>query len=164
MTARKTRAARSSLAGVADKPKDNRGGFRFNAGRDTLYEPKYCQMLVDDMAAGYSMTAFAGLIGVCKITLNNWAKEHPDFARAVRVGKAVRLRDWESAGIDMRKNGGGPGGATIIVFGLKNMGEGEWEDKSKQVITATNSISIVDKVEKELTDEERELIAKDFGL
>ena len=28
-------------------------------------------------------------------------------------------------------SGGGPGTATVIVFGLKNMGGGEWADKSE---------------------------------
>ena len=104
---------------------------RRHVGRPTKYEPRFCEMLLEDMAKGYSMTAFAGLIGVSRDTLTAWAAEHPEFSLAVTRGKALRLRDWETVALDMRRNGGGPGGATITVFGLKNMGGEEWSDTTK---------------------------------
>ena len=104
-------------------------------GRPTKYESRFCEMVVEDMAKGYSLTAFAGLIGVNRDTLHQWAKEHPEFSDAVSRGKALRLRDWETVGLEMRKNGGGPGGATITVFGLKNMGGDEWSDTSRTELT-----------------------------
>ena len=59
----------------------------------------------------------------------------PSKYEAVSRGKALRLRDWETVGLEMRRNGGGPGGATITVFGLKNMGGDEWSDTSKHELT-----------------------------
>jgi hypothetical protein len=100
-------------------------------GRPTKYEPRFCEMVVEDMAKGYSLTAFAGSIGVCKDTIHAWTKEHPEFSDAVARAKAVRLRDWETVALAMRTNGGGPGGATVTIFGLKNMGSGEWTDKQE---------------------------------
>ena len=75
------------------------------------------------------------LIGVCKATLNNWMDEHPEFLDAVKRAKAARLRDWEANAINMRANGGGPGGATITIFGLKNMGGDEWSDTQRHEVT-----------------------------
>ena len=104
-------------------------------GRPSSYDPKFCDMVVEDMGQGYSLTAFAGLIGVCKATLNNWMDEHPEFLDAVKRAKAARLRDWEANAINMRANGGGPGGATITIFGLKNMGGDEWSDTQRHEVT-----------------------------
>ena len=100
-------------------------------GRPTKYEPRFCDMVVEDMGKGYSLTAFAGLIGVNKDTLNEWMSVHPEFSDAVTRGKALRLRDWETVAIELRKHGGGPGGATMTIFGLKNMGGSEWTDTTK---------------------------------
>lgn len=114
-------------------------------GRPSKYDPKFCDMLIEDMARGYSMTAFAGLIGVCKATLNVWMDEYPDFLDAVQRAKAIRLRDWEKSALLMRANGGGNGSATITIFGLKNMGAGEWDcaDKSDVNVTQTGVVRTV---------------------
>jgi transcriptional regulator with XRE-family HTH domain len=99
-------------------------------------------MVVEDMAKGYSLTAFAGLIGVSRSTINEWMSEHPEFSEAVTRGKAARLRDWERVALDMRTNGGGPGGATITVFGLKNMGADEWSDTQKHELSGSGGSPI----------------------
>ena len=104
-------------------------------GRPSKYEPKFADMVLEDMAAGYSLTAFAGLIGVSRSTINEWIDSQPAFSEAVSRGKAMRLRDWETVAIKMRTNGGGPGGATITIFGLKNMGGDEWVDLTKREVT-----------------------------
>lgn len=101
-------------------------------GRPSLYKPQYCKALVSDMAVGYSLSAFAGLIGVSRDTINEWAKVHPDFSEAVKQGKAKRLRHWEGAAIRVAEKGGSPGTSGMVSFGLKNMSEdGEWAERSE---------------------------------
>jgi transposase len=101
-------------------------------GRPTKYEPRFCDMLIADMEDGYSATAFAGSIGVSRATLNLWAEAQPEFMEALNVGKSKRLRFWERTGISVAAKGtGGPGAATVITFGLKNMGGDEWRDKQE---------------------------------
>lgn len=68
-------------------------------GRPTKYEPRFCQMLVDHQAAGFSFESFAGLIGVCIDTTYEWAKARPDFSDAKRRGHAASLMWWENAGM-----------------------------------------------------------------
>ena len=58
-------------------------------GRPSLYDPKFCDMVVEDMGQGYSLTAFAGLIGVNRSTITEWMNAHPDFSAAVTRGKAA---------------------------------------------------------------------------
>jgi len=91
-------------------------------GRPTKYQPRYCQELIDDMAQGYSLGAFAGKIGVARATLANWASEHPEFLAAVGTGKAKRLRQWETALIDNAMTGGA-GNPGSIQFGVKMQAE-----------------------------------------
>lgn len=100
-------------------------------GRPTKYDPAYCDQLVEFMAQGYSLAAFAGGIGVCKATLNVWAAEHPEFLDALSRGKCKRALQWERMGIEIAKGNGGPGASTMVIFGLKNVGEGEWRDKQE---------------------------------
>ena len=87
-------------------------------------------MVEEDMEQGFSLTAFAGRIGVCKATLTNWQNEHPEFLAAVTRAKSKRLRFWEERGLDVAKQGGPGGQSTMIIFGLKNMGGEEWADRS----------------------------------
>jgi hypothetical protein len=101
-------------------------------GRPTAYEDRFSDELEAFMAQGYSFTAFAGSIGVCRNTLDNWAKDHPEFLGARQRAKAKRLLHWETAGLTVAKDGGGPGAATMVTFGLKNMGDGEWVDAQRQ--------------------------------
>lgn len=116
--------------GEEGKPKKHPGG------RPTKYEKRFCQMLVDDMGAGYSVTAFAGSIGVSRSTINEWAEQHPEFSEALSMGKAKRLRFWEQTAISVAAKGtGGPGAASVITFGLKNMGGDEWSDTTKTEVT-----------------------------
>lgn len=111
-------------------------------GRPTVYDPAYCDALEAFMAQGFSFTAFAGSIGVCRNTLDNWAKEHPDFLGARNRAKARRGLHWEKAALAVAKDGGGPGAAQIIAFGLKNMGDGEWADVQKQELSGPGGAPI----------------------
>lgn len=97
------------------------------AGRPSKYDPAYCDQVVEIMADGYSLTAFAGTIRVHRGTLNEWMAVHPEFSEAVKKGKAACAVWWESAN---RANAlSGQGNATSCIFGLKNMAPDEWRDK-----------------------------------
>lgn len=91
-------------------------------GRPSLYRPEYCDLVKEDMAKGYSLGAFAGLVGVNRSTLNNWMTDHPEFLEAVKEGKAKRLRQGETAMLLGATTKGGVGNPTLIMFWLQNMG------------------------------------------
>ena len=121
-------------------------------GRPTDYRPEYCDEVQAAMADGYSLTAFAGMIDVDRSTIGNWMDAHPEFFLAVSRGKAKRLLHWETSAMRVAERGGGPGTATIIVFGLKNMGGDEWADKSEVKNTGDASNPVVHKIEYVVTD------------
>jgi hypothetical protein len=60
-----------------------------------VYDMRYNDEVVAFMGRGYSLTAFAGEIGVSRSTLDHWVADHPTFARAVERGQARRARVLE---------------------------------------------------------------------
>src|SRR3974390_394336 len=93
-------------------------------GRPTLYEPRYCQMVINHMAKGRSLTAFAGSIGVGKETVYDWLTKYPDFAAAVEQGHAARVNALE----DKMLNADKMCQASVSIFALKNADPDEWRE------------------------------------
>ena len=92
-------------------------------GRPSLYRPEYCELVQEEMAKGFSLGGFAGLIGVGRQTIADWTHAHPEFAEAVSAAKTRRLRQWETAAMKsaFTTEGGSP---TTIIFALKKRGLG----------------------------------------
>lgn len=103
-------------------------------GRPTKYRPEYCEELVAFCREGYSITGFAGEIGVGRETISEWARVHPEFSVAVSRAKAAATRAYEGDARHVRQHGGGGGQATLIIFGLKNMAPDDYADKQEHLI------------------------------
>jgi hypothetical protein len=112
------------------------------AGRPTKYEDRFCEEVEAFMGQGFSLTAFAGHLEVNRSTLTEWADAHPEFSAAVSRAKSKRLLHWERESLDVAKEGGTGGRATMIVFGLKNMGGDEWADVQKTELTGKDGAPI----------------------
>lgn len=100
-------------------------------GRPSLYDPAYCDRVVEHMADGASLTSFAAEVDVARSTINEWMDAHADFSEAVKRGKAKCAAWWEKQGRNIAQKGGGPGANTLVIFGLKNMGAEDWRDKQE---------------------------------
>lgn len=64
-------------------------------GQPTKYDPAYCEAVIEDGRIGFSLTAFAGGIGVDRSTISEWRKVHPEFDAACKSAMAVRSRFLE---------------------------------------------------------------------
>jgi transposase len=97
------------------------------AGRPSKYEPEFCDQLLECMGQGFSLTAFAGEIGVARSTINEWIAAHPEFSEAVKIGQAKRTRKLEGTLLD------GETGAKVTahIFALKNADPEGWRDKQE---------------------------------
>ena len=63
------------------------------AGRPTDYKPEYCQIVIEYMGEqGKSLVQLARKLEVCKATIYNWSKEHPEFLDAL-----TRAQEWAEA-------------------------------------------------------------------
>jgi hypothetical protein len=96
-------------------------------GRPSKYDPAFCDAIVDFMAQGYSVTAFAGSIRVARSTVYLWAEEHPEFSDALQTAQAIAALWWENRLRDVAERN--EGNATAAIFGLKNRAADDWRDK-----------------------------------
>jgi len=116
--------------GKADTARTS-GGFdpgveaRAGPGRPSKYNPAYCNEVIAAGAEGLSLTAFAGMIGVARSTINEWMGEHPEFSEAVKVHAAKRTLCLEQG---LLSSDVGPR-VTARIFALKNAAPDEWKDK-----------------------------------
>lgn len=98
-------------------------------GRPSKYEPRFCQMVIDHMSDGASMTSFAAEIGVARSTINEWMAVHPEFSEAIKIAKAKCAAWWERLGRQGAQ--GGEVNPTLVIFGLKNMAADDWREKQE---------------------------------
>jgi hypothetical protein len=98
-------------------------------GRPTSYRPEYCQMLIDHMEEGLSFESFAGVIGVNRDTIFEWAKVQTEFSDAKKAGFEKSRLTWERIGLNISKlNEGNP---TAFIFNMKNRFPDDWKDKKE---------------------------------
>lgn len=97
-------------------------------GRPTDYDPSYCDLLVEHMAAGKTFESFGGVVCAGRPTLYGWLQRHPEFAAAKEIGFMRNLLFWENAGLDGLYRGGlmNPFNASIWKFHMKN--QHKWKD------------------------------------
>jgi hypothetical protein len=111
-------------------------------GRPTKYDPSLCEAIVAFCAEGYSITAFAGSIGVARSTIQEWEGTYPEFSVAVKSAKAASAYWWETRGRKVAERGGGPGTATMIIFSLKNMAPDDFADRQNLELTGKDGGAI----------------------
>ena len=97
------------------------------AGRPSKFDEKYCEEVLEAGRQGYSLTAFAGMIGVCRDTISEWKEVHPEFSAALKRHAAARTYCLES---DLLRAENGPK-VTSRIFALKNAAPSEWRDRQE---------------------------------
>ena len=89
------------------------------------YTPARAFEIISIMADGYSVTAAAAKMGAHRDKINEWAKQHPEFADAVKRGKSFRV--WKLETDLLRARNG-----TVVrarIFMLEHAGCVEYRDK-----------------------------------
>ncbi len=67
-------------------------------GRPTKYDPAMCDVVVAWGLLGKSRTWMAAEMMVVRDTIDNWAKEHPEFLGALTLAKHLEQQYWEDKG------------------------------------------------------------------
>jgi hypothetical protein len=96
----------------------------YKTGRPSDYRQEYCQQVMDYMAKGYSLSAFAGSIKQSRDTMYEWMGTHPEFSDAVTRARAMRLVPWEERLMTVEKSGE----VAATIFALKNTDPEEWRE------------------------------------
>ncbi|MEW4469017.1 hypothetical protein AB1K62_14415 [Parasphingorhabdus sp. JC815] len=97
--------------------------------RPTKYKKTYCKQIIAFMENGYSVTAFAGSIGVARSSVYLWADEYPEFSDALKIAQAKAAIWWEDRLRAVAQ--GGEGSAVAAIFGLKNRVADDWREKQE---------------------------------
>ena len=109
------------------------------AGRPTKFREAYCGEVIAAGQEGLSLTAFAGMIGVARSTINEWISEHPQFSEAVKVHQAKRTEYLERTLLSSEQ---GPK-VTARIFALKNADPENWKDKQDHEHSGSLTVQIL---------------------
>jgi DNA-binding XRE family transcriptional regulator len=128
------------------------------AGRPTLYKEAYCEEAISYMGLGYSLTAFAGEIGVSRETVYEWERSIPEFSDAIKKARAKRVWALEKKLLTAAASSE----VTTAIFSLKNACPSEWRDKIEIDQTVTQKPAEVDwtGVESEDVEKARDILAR----
>lgn len=122
---------------------------RYNGKHPGGRPPKYRadvhpQSLIEAAEQGLSLTAWCGTMEVERTVIIEWSEQYSEFARAVEIAKAKRLRFFETKAVAMMSSEGlarpTGGQATLALFMLKNHGPDEFKDR--QEVTHNVGITI----------------------
>ncbi len=81
-------------------------GQRRGGGQPSAYRPEYCDVVVALGREGKSKAQIAARLDVTRVTLDNWADEHPEFFAAIKRALDFSLAWWEDSGQSgMRERG-----------------------------------------------------------
>lgn len=107
-------------------------------GRPSKYSPAYCDEVIASGAEGLSLTAFAGVIGVDRSTINEWMAVHPEFSQACKKAQAKRTLYLERGMLS--PDASGPM-VTARRFALANAAPDEWREKQAVELSGNVTIS-----------------------
>ena len=68
------------------------------AGRPSKYDPAFCQTIIEIGAQGGWLSEMAEACDVHRATMDNWAKEYPDFQEALTRAKQKAQAWFEKTG------------------------------------------------------------------
>lgn len=97
----------------------------------SLYKPAYCNEIIQYLAEGHTLKAFAGHIGVGLRTVYDWIKRYEDFAEAHEIAEAKSLCFWEDRLIASANGENKDAAPSVLIFGVKNRGAEHWRDVQK---------------------------------
>src|SRR5712671_5424829 len=99
------------------------------AGQPTKYKPELAELVVKFCAQGFSLTAFAGSIGVARDTIAEWGDKHPEFSEACKRAKSGSAYWWEKKALQNADRGASGGQVAMCIFMLKNHAPDEFRDR-----------------------------------
>lgn len=103
-------------------------------GRPTDYDPAYCERVIKLGAEGKSKGQIARSLETSRVTLDAWAKRHPEFLYALTRAKELELALWED-------KGQGSFNATAFIFQMKNRFRNDYRDRHDHEHGVTDELS-----------------------
>lgn len=114
---------------------------------DKIYNESMCATAIQILGSGKSMAALAGACGVCRESIYDWIDKHPEFALAVKKGKAVGQAYWEERGHQAMFGATKNFSASAWIFTMKNRYREDYaEEKENKSVSESLVEKLLDKV------------------
>jgi len=113
---------------------------RRERGRPSLFKPEYCDTVIELGKQGYSKARMAAHFDVAKQTIDQWAKDYPDFSDALTRARTLCQAHWEHRGYGglENKNFNTP----LYIGSMKSMFREDYMDRSSTEITGKDGEAI----------------------
>lgn len=102
-------------------------------GRPSLYDPAFCDLVIECGKKGMSKAEMAVEIGIAYSNFDIWTREKPEFQEAVKEAIRQSQAWWESQGRKATFGGTDGFNATSYIFQMKNRFRDDWNDTQKIV-------------------------------
>ena len=96
-------------------------------GRPTLWRDEFLELVKSYMAKGFSLSAFAGEIGVSFEAVDHWTRTKPEFLQAVKEAKQARINGLERKALLDKKIS--TARANIVMRALEVANPNDWNNK-----------------------------------
>lgn len=105
-------------------------------GRPSLYDPAYCDQVMEWGAQGKSKAWMCANLGIARQTLENWAEAHPEFLDAITRAMLMSQAWWEDQGQSYMLMGhqSGTFNASVWSRSMAARFPADWREKSEQTI------------------------------
>lgn len=123
------------MATPRKKPEDKR-----KTGRPTDYRKEYCERLIEMGNLGYTKAMMARDLGVARMTLDNWASDHPEFLDALTRARDLSLAFMEEkglAGLDMAGFN-----SSLYAKLMSGMFPGDYSEHKKVEVTGKDGLPL----------------------
>ena len=110
-------------------------------GRPTLYDPAYCERVIELGKQGMSVVEMAADIGVARSTLEEaWPAAYPEFSEAFMQARQHSQAWWESMGrVNLiMPQGSGTFQASVWSRSMAARFPADWREKSETALTGAN--------------------------
>lgn len=111
------------------------------AGRPSLYDPAFCDRVIELGRQGKSKVQIAVALDVVRMTLDNWANDHPEFMDALTRARELSQSWWEEQGqLGLLTQGFN---ASLWNKNVSCRFPDDWTDKSKQELSGPGGAALI---------------------
>lgn len=119
------------------------GEYMSAGGRPSLYEPAYCEQVIEWGKLGKSKAWMCANLNVSRQTVEDWAKAHPEFLDAITHAMLLSQAWWEDLGQENIVAAPGQGSLNGAVYSRSMAARfpADWREKTEQKIEGKMEIS-----------------------
>lgn len=107
---------------------------------DKIYNESMCEEAIQILSSGKSIARLATNLGVCRDSIYEWRDKHPEFARALKMGKDACQAYWEDIGENGAIGEFEKFSAPTWIFTMKNRFRDDYADEKKEEKDTSQSV------------------------